>query len=178
MTGLFGFFGPPTHPDELRSIAARMAESCDDAHRVFHFGARSFVGVGSGVTTSELHTHDGVTMALCGVPRIGAVEPTPHGLTTESARHFIGEYRTKGTGALASLSGAFSIALLDERRETLLLAIDSIGIEQLFYRVPSRSTRGRHDCNPANSFAGEGDRSTGRRTGPNSTNPAPLLLPR
>lgn len=43
------------------------------------------------------------------------------------------DYRTLGAAALQKLSGAFTLAILDPERRTALLAIDRIGIEQLYY---------------------------------------------
>jgi len=133
MTGLFGFFGPPLPPDDLRSIAARMAESCGQAERTLLFGAHGFVGVRSGVTTPELQTHDGATIALCGMPRIAVPKDAEDCSKADIARQFVRDFRHRGSAALASLSGTYCLALADETRESLLLAIDRIGIEQLFY---------------------------------------------
>ena len=133
MTGLLGVFGPPTDTDGLRSIATRMAESQNGTKHDIRFGARGFVGVGSGVATAEIHAHDGVTVAVCGMPRTREGEGAQPPGTAEIIRRFVGEYRKNGATALASLSGAFSLALVDERDGTLLLAIDRLGIEQLFY---------------------------------------------
>jgi len=43
-------------------------------------------------------------------------------------------YKSQGTGFLQHLHGAFSIAIWDEGRQSLLLAIDRLGIRSLLWR--------------------------------------------
>jgi asparagine synthase (glutamine-hydrolysing) len=94
---------------------------------------RGFVAVRPGISVSGLHSVEGTIVAMCGVPRIAGAEAPRTAGPNEVVRAFLNDYRKRGAEALASLCGSFCMALIDERTETLLLAVDRIGIEQLFF---------------------------------------------
>jgi asparagine synthase (glutamine-hydrolysing) len=73
----------------------------------------------------------GAVVVLVGRPRWrgdGQVEPG------ELPRRVLETYRKIGTRVLASLSGSFTLVLLDDRARCALLAIDRMGVSSLFYK--------------------------------------------
>ncbi|MFZ1827960.1 MAG: asparagine synthase-related protein, partial [Candidatus Competibacteraceae bacterium] len=72
---------------------------------------------------------NGLLLAIAGRARY------PGGADAADAvlRALAADYRTLGTAALQKLSGQFTLAILDPAQRTALLAIDRIGLEQLYY---------------------------------------------
>ncbi|MCB1766354.1 MAG: asparagine synthase [Candidatus Competibacteraceae bacterium] len=91
--------------------------------------ALSVAGACCAVIGGEVLEDQGLLLAIAGRARhIDAGNDMP-----EMLRRLATDYRTCGTAALQKLSGAFALAILDPERRTALLAIDRIGIEQLYY---------------------------------------------
>jgi asparagine synthase (glutamine-hydrolysing) len=91
-----------------------------------------FVALRSAGSPALLHSDGPLSIAVSGMPRRVATPPAA-GDAQAAIAAFLDDYRVQGPAALASLSGPFCIALIDDRSDTLLLAIDRIGIAQLFF---------------------------------------------
>jgi len=71
---------------------------------------------------------DGLYVALTGQPRFGSESST-----VLTARELISLWRQYGRDALKKISGPFSLAIIDTRANTALLAIDRIGIHSMAF---------------------------------------------
>jgi asparagine synthase (glutamine-hydrolysing) len=133
MARLFGTLGKPLHPDDSRSILSQMGSlGTGEAYRAA-VGDRGFVAVSGDAGSAMLHSRDGVTLAICGMARACAAQASPAPVSESMGSALLSDFRKRGVASLLSLSGPFCIALSDERSSTLLLAIDRIGIEQLYF---------------------------------------------
>src|SRR5437868_478207 len=105
MARLFGTVGKSLHPDRLGPIVAQMSgDGIGVDHRV-SIEERGFVGVRQGVTPGGLYCDEGMSVAVCGMPRITGAEALPVSLPDDVGRGFMASYRKRGTESLTSLSG-------------------------------------------------------------------------
>ncbi len=121
-SGLAGYFNPAQAGD-----LARMQQTLTTTLReaVALGGEDAFCAVaGGGVLESR-----GLLLAIVGQARYAGGAETPDALLQALAD----DYRTLGADALRKLSGRFALAILDPAQRTAVLAIDRIGIEQLYY---------------------------------------------
>lgn len=77
----------------------------------------------------------GLTVALDGRPGWRENELAAEAKTRGSAATFLGAYQSHGRDAIDMLSGAFAVAILDERAQELTLAIDRMGMRPLCFAV-------------------------------------------
>jgi asparagine synthase (glutamine-hydrolysing) len=122
MSGLCGWFSRDPAGLPIEQMAAPLCRVDPAALRVGEHGAGALAlaaGQGSG---SMLH-EDGLLVASWGEP----------------ADTVARLWRSHGPKACAALSGSFVFALLDERRDEALLAVDRSGARPLFYQQAGRT---------------------------------------
>lgn len=122
MSGLCGWFSRDPAALPIEQMAAPLCRADPAALRVGEHGAGVLAlaaGPGSG---SMLH-EDGLLVAAWG----------------EAADTVARLWRSHGPKACAALSGSFVFALLDERRDEALLAVDRSGARPLFYQQAGRT---------------------------------------
>ncbi len=127
---LFGFFRPgaPAGDPALDEYVRTQAG----------FGARIPPATPAGVACAAPHlwAEADLTVALKGEP---IWLPAPAASAADSAANpaaaVAASYRQWGAGFLDRLHGSFALALIDRRSETVLLAVDRMGIEALAYTV-------------------------------------------
>ena len=80
------------------------------------------------------HHADGVLAAIVGLPHFsGALQATAR--ERGAAAAIIGAYRTGGVRVLDDIHGTFALALVDQAKNEVLLAVDRIGIATLCFAV-------------------------------------------
>jgi asparagine synthase (glutamine-hydrolysing) len=122
VSGLCGWFSHDPAALPIGQMAAPLCRFDQLALRVAEHGAGALAlaaGAGSG---SMLH-EDGLLVAVWG----------------ERAETLARLWRSHGPKACAALSGSFAFAILDERRDEALLAVDRTGARPLFYQQVGRT---------------------------------------
>jgi asparagine synthase (glutamine-hydrolysing) len=122
MSGICGWFSHEPGALPIQQMAAPLCRFGQPALRVGEHGAGALAlaaGPGSGGMLHE----DGVLLAIWG----------------ERPETLLRLWRSHGAKACAALSGSFSFAILDERRDEALLAIDRTGGRPLFYQQVGRT---------------------------------------
>ncbi|MCB1768442.1 MAG: asparagine synthase, partial [Candidatus Competibacteraceae bacterium] len=121
-SGLAGYFNPARSMDVERIQSALTAVLREPF-------TLSTAGACCAATSGGVMEDQGLVLAIAGRARhIDAGNDMP-----DMLRRLATDYRACGTAALQKLSGTFALAILDPERRTALLAIDRIGIEQLYY---------------------------------------------
>jgi len=136
MSGLCGWFNvaPEQAASSASDIAGRMAgELPQTGNPSVHSGARGVVcaaGAGSSVAADTQ-----LVAAVSGRPRW--TDPALAATATErsDAHALLAAYQTHGDRWFQHVSGAFSIALIDEGKSRVLLAVDRVGIRPLCYTL-------------------------------------------
>ncbi len=121
-SGLAGCFSP-AHSVDFARIQDALITTLREPAMLGVAGA--FCAVSSGGVLE----HDGLLLAIAGRARYAGGADYPDAVLRALAT----DYRTLGASALQKLSGCFTLAILDPARRVALLAIDRIGIEQLYY---------------------------------------------
>jgi asparagine synthase (glutamine-hydrolysing) len=122
MSGICGWFSHEPGALPIQQMAAPLCRLDQAALRVGEHGAGA-LGVAAGPGNGGLLHEDGVLVAICG----------------ERPETLLRLWRSHGAKACAALSGSFSFAILDERRDEALLAIDRTGARPLFYQQVGRT---------------------------------------
>lgn len=129
MSGLAGVF---TASEGGRFVDAMLPSivAQDAPHVIAHRGARfSLCGRGGERTIGEASAN-GCQVVVLGHPRLNVLaRMTP----SEVAAQLLRDYETRGPAALDRLEGDFALALVDEARSRVLLAVDRLGIRSLVY---------------------------------------------
>ncbi len=121
-SGLAGYFNP-AHP----AGAIRTQDTL--AAALYEPATLSVASAFCAVTNGGVLEQEGLLIACLGRLRHASVS----GDVSSILHTLASDYRTLGTSALQKLSGSFALAILDSERRTALLAVDRIGIEQLYY---------------------------------------------
>lgn len=121
-SGLAGCFNPAYPADAIRIQDTLAAALCEPA-------TLSVASAFCAVTDGGVLEQEGLLIACLGRLRHASVS----GDVSAILHTLASDYRTLGTSALQKLSGSFALAILDPKRRTALLAVDRIGIEQLYY---------------------------------------------
>ena len=121
-SGLAGCF-TPAHPADVIRTQDALTNALRESVTLNLAGA--FCAVAGG----EILEQDGLLIAFSG--RLRHTSASQDVLSILCA--LASDYRTFGTSALQKLSSSFALAILDPERRTALLAVDRIGIEQLYY---------------------------------------------
>jgi len=129
-SGLAGYFDP-TQAGDLAQMQSAFSAALREPMTLNALGA--FCAVAGGAVLE----HHGLLLAITGRVRYpGGVE------MPGAALQALGDdYRLLGADALRKLSGAFALAILDPAQRTALLAIDRIGVEQLYYAPQAEGLR-------------------------------------
>jgi asparagine synthase (glutamine-hydrolysing) len=117
----------------------RLLDAVGEAARASHPWAAGLVD-GSAAAACGGNAHrgpDGVLAAITGFPRWKDPELAGIARDVGAAAALAEAYRRKGEGLCGELRGSFSLAVIDTARNTVLLALDRIGQQHLFYaKVP------------------------------------------
>lgn len=141
MSGICGWYAPASAPLEAgealarmtRALAAGLEEQRSDLS--LRSGAIGCSGRETAIDLAEAP----ISRRLCGVvgrPRLADASLAAEAARTGVARTFLAAYETHGPDALALLEGAFALALIDEGRGEVLLAVDRMGVWPMAYAVP------------------------------------------
>jgi asparagine synthase (glutamine-hydrolysing) len=116
---LFGFAGPGSDADALERHVRTQADP----------GSQAGAPVRGGCAAPSLWGDKELTVALKGDPQWwpGSGDAPPAAATVGAA------YRQAGEAFLDRLHGSFALAIVDRRSDTVLLAVDRMGIESLAY---------------------------------------------
>ncbi len=141
MNGLCGWLGHAATLETQQTRLTRMAGHIGPAAPAsFCVGTRGGLTVCG--TDTPLHffraIDSGVCAAFFGHPRWHSNAPDAIRSTARIAEGFVRAFRDHGTQSLTWLSGDFALALLDERAQEILLAIDRTGIRTLAYHSDAR----------------------------------------
>ena len=98
----------------------------------------SAVAVAASNDSRHIYKQDGLLVALWGRPAFREARLVQLARTEGVARTLGRDWRERGEKALQSLTGAFSLCVLDEGAHEAVLAIDRMGINPLVYEVHDR----------------------------------------
>jgi len=142
VSGLCGFFAPGPAPPEAADVLARMCDALAVGPGEMQ---RSQRVKGGGIAASGRDGAVSVAEAadkgrVCGI--VGRPRWADAALAAEAAwagfpRSFLAAYKKHGVDALARLQGAFALALIDEAKGEVLLAVDRTGTCPMAYAAPS-----------------------------------------
>ena len=121
-SGLVGCFNP-VHPGDSARIQAALTTALREPATL------SAAGVFCAAAGGGVLEQNGLLLAMAGRARYVSGTDRPDAVL----RALASDYRTLGSTVLHKLSGHFALAILDPVQRTALLAIDRIGIEQLYY---------------------------------------------
>jgi asparagine synthase (glutamine-hydrolysing) len=139
MSGICGIWesGVSWHPAELTSMLSASARPSDAKARVLAAEGAIFGAVPQWQLQS-VASHDGILVAvsadLCNIDELKLWTNPATGRSSASTAELIAQlYRIYGLAFVEKLQGSFSIALWDPERQQLVLAIDHMGLETLFW---------------------------------------------
>lgn len=138
MSGLCGWYGGEKSVAEGREVIATMAalikrfDGSDARTAWADFGA---IAVAAPDRDVDIFRSDTQLVAVWGRPHFTDVELAGHAQRGGIALALAQGYTQKGTGVFAALSGSFSLAILDDRNDTAVLAVDRMDTRPLCYRV-------------------------------------------
>ncbi len=127
-SGLVGCFNPVPAGDSAR-IQATLTTALREPATLSVAGA--FCAVSGGGILEQ----NGLLLAMAGRARYAGGAEKPAAVL----RALAADYRTLGPAILRKLSGRFTLAILDPAQRTALLAIDRIGLDQLYYAPQAES---------------------------------------
>ncbi len=141
MNGFCGWLGHDATQEAQQTRLTRMA-----AHIGTIAPAACSIGTHGGLTIcgtgTPLHffrnTASGVCAVLLGHPHWHRSAPDAIRSTTTLAESFATAYHDHGAQAITWLGGEFALALIDERTQEVLLAIDRTGIRTLAYHTDAQ----------------------------------------
>ncbi|MDB5935876.1 MAG: Asparagine synthase [Massilia sp.] len=122
MSGLCGWFSHDPAALPIEQMAAPLCRFDQAALRVGEHGA-GMLALAAGIGDGSMLHEDGLLVAAWGEP----------------ADTVARLWRSHGAKACSALSGSFVFALLDERRDEALLAVDRSGARPLYYQQVGRT---------------------------------------
>jgi len=141
VSGLCGWYDPSSGSCDTEGTLARMAgalavgpEERQQYLRV-HVGGVATSGRVAAMSMAEASS----PLRVCGVvgtPRWADAALARDAARSGIARSLLAAYESHGIGALEKLQGAFALALVDEGRGEILLAIDRTGTYPMAYAAP------------------------------------------
>jgi asparagine synthase (glutamine-hydrolysing) len=139
VSGLCGWFGHGANREENRQLVERMAlplsRSDSSATRAIA-GARSAAAVSANAASSHVYqSDDGLLVAVWGIAGFADARLAQQAQTEGLGKTLAGLWRRSAEQACASLSGAFSLCILDEKSGQAVLAIDRMGTHSLTYQI-------------------------------------------
>lgn len=134
MGGICGWMGAGAEPAVLDAMAAPLARFDHSALQCQH-GQRSAAAVAAAAGSASLWQREGVLVAVWGQPRLQDAALAEQA-SREGVAAVLGMLWAQGAAGLpARLHGAFTLAILDERRGEALLATDRMGIQPLSWQL-------------------------------------------
>lgn len=133
MSGLCGWIGYGASAADNRVLAESMAAPLsrfDHAPLNSMAGKKCAAAIAATPSTSQVYQQDGLMVALWGEVRVQG-EVTGK----DTAERIAQAWRRSPDEVCASLSGAFSLCILDEGSGRALLAIDRMGTQQMSYQL-------------------------------------------
>jgi asparagine synthase (glutamine-hydrolysing) len=130
MTGLFGTFAETAAPD-ARNASNDAAGTAGPVARV-HTSAHGFMAVEPGAIPAAVYAEGGITVGVYGLPSAEGTTRAVAGPIDQAAHRLLHDYRRRGTQVLDELVGHCCVAIWDEARRRLVLAVDRLGVEQMF----------------------------------------------
>jgi len=127
-SGLAGYFNPAHPVDSVRTQAALTTALSEP---VTLGGESVFCAAAGGGVLED----NGLLLVIAGRARYSGGADSVDAVL----RALAADYPTLGSAALRKLSGQFTLAILDPAHRTALLAIDRIGLEQLYYAPQAES---------------------------------------
>ena len=140
---LYGFAGRWTGMDDVAALERHVQTQAADNARQSGLGearneprSTSSTAPGAARGTGScaapyVAAEGGITVALKGAPIWFPARA--EGLAANPAAAILAAYRQNGAGLLDTLHGAFALAIVDSRSDTVLLAVDRMGIEAMAY---------------------------------------------
>lgn len=139
MSGLCGWLGHGANREENRQLVERMAlplSRADGAATRTLVGGESAVAVSANATSSHVYqSDDGLLVAVWGIVGFADARLAQQAQSEGIAKTLAGLWRNSAEQACASLSGAFSLCILDEKSGQAVLAIDRMGTHSLTYQA-------------------------------------------
>ena len=136
MSGLCGWFNRESPGSvDSRVIASMGASLCRFDGSTVRSAASAFGAVAASGTDLDIFQDDDRLVAVSGRARFADADLSALAQHHGVARALAEGYARKGTDVLAALSGAFAIAILDDRGGEAMLAIDRMGTHPLCYCV-------------------------------------------
>ena len=136
MSGLCGWMGYGSTTTVNRQLAERMAEPLArfDRSRVQSLvGGKSALAVAANSESAHVYQMEGLLVAVWGQVRFLDAHLAQLAQANGVAKILAQGWREKGAQVCASLSGAFSLCILDEDAGEAVLAIDRMGTQPLSY---------------------------------------------
>ena len=138
MSGVCGWIGHGASAADNRSLIEAMAAPMArfDASPVQTVqGRASAAAVAAAASGAHLYQRDGVLVAVWGHVRLHDARQVQQAVDEGLAKTLADHWRSSPEKLCASLSGAFSLCILDENSGEALLAIDRMGTQPLSYQV-------------------------------------------
>ncbi|MEO8751353.1 MAG: asparagine synthase-related protein [Casimicrobiaceae bacterium] len=134
MSGVCGWMGDVREggADVLHAMASRFAWKAGGGGARFLGSTFALAAVGP-AGTSAIAAAGPIHVAVQGHPHWCNGPPRPEGIDAFCARA-VDEYRGRGQAMLADIGGDFAIAVVDEHRQALILAVDRIGVRNVVYQ--------------------------------------------
>src|ERR1700675_618940 len=136
MSGLCGWFSREragsAAPEAIAAMAAPLRRFVSSAVRS---GSAGFGSVAAAGSDADVFEDEGQLVAVWGRMRFTDAELAALAQRHGAARAVAQGYARKGPDVLATLSGAFAVAVLDGRGGEAMLAIDRMGTRPLSYCV-------------------------------------------
>jgi asparagine synthase (glutamine-hydrolysing) len=137
LSGLCGWIGHSASIIENMQLAQQMAGPLarfDGSHIEANAEGNSAVAVAASSDSRHICKQDGLLVALWGRPGFREPRLGQFARTEGVARTLGRDWRERGEKALQSLTGAFSLCIVDEGAQEGVLAIDRMGINPLVYQ--------------------------------------------
>ena len=133
MSGLCGWIGYGASAADNRALADSMAvplSRFDHAPLHSMAGRKSAAALAASPSTAQVYQQGGLMVALWGEVRVSG-----QAAGAATAERIAQAWRASPEQVCASLSGAFSLCILDEENGRALLAIDRMGTQQMSYQM-------------------------------------------
>ena len=138
MSGLCGWIGYGTSMEENRQLVERMAAALarfDASDIQVLVEGHSALAVAARYDNAHLYQKDGLLVAIWGQPGFRDARLSQQAQSEGVAKTLAENWRGSGDRIFSSLSGAFSLCILDAITGDAVLAIDRMGAHTLSYQI-------------------------------------------
>jgi len=136
MTGISGWHVVDFAGNQTEAIASRMSESLPSPGEPKKFTSdRSALACRLDTKSMATDPGAGLYVAIEGEPRWHSGTLTNIATVSGNGAALMSAYKSLGTELFQELSGPFAIAVIDERTDRVLLAVDRMGIRPMCYAV-------------------------------------------